>query len=320
MEKLVSIMTMNNSSPSISIVLPCYNGATHLAASIESVISQTYKHWELIIVNDCSTDNSLDIMHEFEEKDSRIRIINNEQNLKLPASLNRGFSEAQGKYLTWTSHDNRMAPNMLEEMVAYMETHPDIGLVTANYAAYSLSSGEHLYDVSMPDPQKNLPRFNTICYAFMYRREVMETIGGYDEHLFLIEDYEYWIRIWLNFKIGKIDKVLYYTGVGDTTLTMSRKKEIAQKLLEVRLMYFDDFSKALADNSIQQRDYHISIADELLFLKRVKFCLKCACHNPIQFGAYYYFWHAPKKLIRDYSIYKKFRFMLKKVFTYFAVL
>lgn len=295
----------------VSIILPCYNGATHLAASIESCIAQTYQNWELIVVNDCSTDDSLRIMREYERQDPRIHVVNNDRNLKLPASLNRGFSVAKGRYLTWTSHDNRMAPNMLEEMVAYMETHPDIGLVTANYAAYSLSSGEHLYDVSMPDPQKNLPRFNTICYAFMYRREVMETVGGYDENLFLIEDYEYWVRIWLQFKTGKIDKVLYYTGVGDTTLTMSRKKEIAQKLLEVRLMYFDDFSKALESTPNQQREYFISIADELPITKRFMFCCKCSLKNPIYFGVYYYLWYAPKRYLKRFDSYKTIRSLIK---------
>lgn len=296
----------------VSIVLPCYNGSSHLAASIESVISQTYQDWELIIVNDCSKDNSLEIMNEYAAKDTRIKVINNEKNLKLPGALNKGFSEAKGRYLTWTSHDNRMAPTMVEEMVAYLDSHPEVGLVTANYAAFSLSTGEHLYDVSMPDPQKNLPRFNTICYAFMYRREVMETVGGYDENLFLIEDYEYWVRIWLQFKMGKIDKVLYYTGVGDTTLTMSRKKEIAQKLLEVRLMYFDDFSKALESTPNQQREYFISIADELSIMKRFMFCCKCSLKNPIYFGVYYYLWYAPKRFCKRFEGYKRIRKLVKR--------
>lgn len=296
----------------VSIVLPCYNGAWQLAASIESCIAQTYQNWELIVVNDCSTDDSLRIMREYEQQEPRIRVVNNERNLKLPASLNRGFAEAKGRYLTWTSHDNRMAPTMVEEMVAYLDSHPEIGLVTANYSAFSLSTGEYLYDVSMPEPQRNLPRFNTICYAFMYRREVMETVGGYDEHLFLIEDYEYWVRIWLNFKIGKIDQVLYYTGVGDTTLTMSRKKEIAQKLLEVRLMYFDDFSKALASTPKQQREYFISIADELSIMKRFMFCCKCSLKNPIYFGAYYYLWYAPKRFCKRFEGYKRIRKLVKR--------
>ena len=71
-------------TPTVSIVLPCYNGAGFLAQSIDSVIAQTFTDWELIIVNDCSKDNSLEIMQQYAEKDSRIRIINNEVNLTYP--------------------------------------------------------------------------------------------------------------------------------------------------------------------------------------------------------------------------------------------
>lgn len=288
----------------VSIVLPCYNGADHLAASIESCIAQTYSNWELIIVNDCSTDDSLLIMCQYAQIDSRIRIINNERNLKLPASLNRGFADAKGQYLTWTSHDNRMAPTMLEEMVAYLEEHQDIGLVTANYAAFSLTTDEILYSVSHPDPQKNMPLYNTICYAFMYRSEVPDIIGGYDESLFLIEDYEYWIKTWLHFSIGKIDKVLYYTGVGDSTLTMSRKKEIAQKLLEVRLKYFSDFDKALSSTPSLRREYYVSIANELGLLRRLLFVAQCSFLGPISFGIYYWVVYSPKRFLKKFSFYK----------------
>lgn len=295
----------------VSIVLPCYNGADHLAASIESCIAQTYSNWELIIVNDCSKDNSLEIMKAYESKDSRIRVIDNEKNLKLPGALNRGFSETKGLYLTWTSHDNRMAPTMIEEMVSYFDAHPGIGLVTANYAAFSLTTGEQLYEVSMPDPQRNLPRFNTICYAFMYRREVLDKIGGYDESLFLIEDYEYWVRIWLHFPIGKIDKVLYYTGVGNTTLTMSRKKEVAKKLLEVRLLYFDDFTKALRDTPKELRNYLIAIADELGFVRRITFLLKSVSIASLRLLVYYICWHTPKRWMKRFGVYSTLKKIVK---------
>ena len=279
--------------PTVTIVLPCYNGAGFLAQSIDSVIAQTFTDWELIIVNDCSKDNSLEIMQRYAEKDNRIRIINNEHNLKLPGALNRGFQEAKGKYLTWTSHDNRMGPTMLEEFVSYLDNNPDKGLVTACYAAFSLKNGETLYEVHHPDPQLHLPLFNCVCYAFMYRREVLETVGDYDTTLFLVEDYDYWVRIWLKYPIGKIYKVLYYTGVGDDTLTLSRKKEIAQKLVEMRLRYFDDFNRALAGHPELQRKFYISIADNLHDITRFKFIFQ----RGIAFATYYWCYLRPKKIL-----------------------
>lgn len=269
--------------PLVSIVLPCYNGADFLAQAIDSVVGQTYADWELILVNDCSTDNSLAIMQDYSARDNRIRIINNEHNLKLPGALNRGFCEASGKYLTWTSHDNRMDPTMLEEFVDYLDANPDKGLVTACYAAFSLNTGKQLYEVHHPDPQLYMPLFNTVCYAFMYRREVLETVGNYDTTLFLVEDYDYWVRIWQHYPIGKIYKVLYYTGVGDETLTLSRKKEIAEKLLEMRLRYFQEFDQALATHPELQQKLYISIADNLHGCQRWKF----VGHRRLGFIAYY---------------------------------
>lgn len=278
-------------NPTVSIVLPCYNGAGFLAQSIDSVISQTYTGWELILVNDCSKDNSLDIMQDYAAHDSRILIINNEHNLKLPGALNRGFQEARGKYLTWTSHDNRMAPTMLEEFVSYLDNNPNKGLVTACYAAFSLKTGEQLYEVHHPDPQLHLPLFNCVCYAFMYRREVLESVGDYDTTLFLVEDYDYWVRIWQKYPVGKIYKVLYYTGVGDDTLTLSRKKEIAQKLVEMRLRYFDSFNDALSSHPDLQRKFYISIADNLHGIPRLKFTFQ----RGMSFAARYWCYLRPKK-------------------------
>jgi glycosyltransferase involved in cell wall biosynthesis len=113
----------------ISVIMPVYNGEKYLRQSIESVIQQTYKDWELIIVNDCSIDNSRNIMQSYADTDSRIRIVDNGSNLKLPMSLNAGFRQAKGKYLTWTSDDNLYKPNALEELSRYLDYNSEIGLV-----------------------------------------------------------------------------------------------------------------------------------------------------------------------------------------------
>ena len=176
----------------VSVIMPVYNGEKYLKQSIESVIQQTYKDWELIIVNDCSTDNSRNIMQSYADTDSRIRIVDNGSNLKLPRSLNAGFREARGKYLTWTSDDNMYRSDALEELLYYLECNPEIGLV------YS--------DMDVVDDSLNFLReqclgMNMLCYgdcvgaSFMYRKEVIDKVGEYDPDMFLVEDYEYWIRI-----------------------------------------------------------------------------------------------------------------------------
>ena len=118
--------------PKVSIILPVYKGANYLAQSIESVITQTYENWELIIVDDNSPDDSFQIAQTHAKKDNRIKAYKNEKNLMLPGNLNAGFGHATGTYYTWTSHDNAYLPDALEKMVAYLEKTPACTLVYAD--------------------------------------------------------------------------------------------------------------------------------------------------------------------------------------------
>ena len=119
--------------PKVSIIIPTYNGEKYIKESIESVLNQTYNDWELIIVNDSSTDNTLSILKDYEQKDGRIKVITNKTNLKLPASLNVGFSYASGEYYTWTSDDNMYKSDAIEKMVNYLDSNQSCDLVSFNF-------------------------------------------------------------------------------------------------------------------------------------------------------------------------------------------
>ena len=115
----------------VSIVLPVYNGADMLRESLDSILAQTYTNFELIAINDGSTDNSGEILEEYATRDQRIRVVHQE-NQKLPRALSRGFLLAQGEFLTWTSHDNRMKLDCLQKLVACLHRHPNWNMVYAN--------------------------------------------------------------------------------------------------------------------------------------------------------------------------------------------
>ena len=101
----------------VSVVLPTYNGSKWLSQSIDSILKQTYRNLELIIVDDASTDSTPELIMSFASRDPRIRIISHKSNKKLPQSLNDGFAIANGDYFTWTSDDNWYEPTAIEEMV-----------------------------------------------------------------------------------------------------------------------------------------------------------------------------------------------------------
>ena len=112
---------MTNHCPLVSIILPVYNGQKYLRQAMASCLGQTYKNIELIVVDDCSTDSTPEIVRSF--TDSRVRYIRNEQNQRLPRSLNIGFAQARGEFFTWTSDDNYYRPEAIGRMVEYLQTH-----------------------------------------------------------------------------------------------------------------------------------------------------------------------------------------------------
>lgn len=220
----------------ISIVLPVYNGERFLAEAIESVLKQTYKNFELIIVDDCSTDRTGEIAKHYMNRDSRIKLIRNETNQKLPKSLNIGFEMAKGKYYTWTSDDNKYKANALETMYQQMEEHPEYGLLYANME-YINEYDEVIG--SLCSCEQDIYLYNCVGACFLYRAECQKKLGGYDENRFLVEDYEYWLRISQYYEIGHIDMVLYQYRYHGKSLTTSRTKEIGRQLLNLKIDYFD---------------------------------------------------------------------------------
>ncbi len=222
--------------PKITIVLPTYNGQQYIRKSIESIINQTFKDWELIIVNDCSVDDTSTIINKYAELDTRIRIINNDKNKKLPQSLNIGFSYARGEYYTWTSDDNMYLPDALWEMNEYLDRNMQEVMVCTGYTIID-SEGKKLYD-SSPYDKDYMYVHNRVGACFLYRREIAKTIGMYNPNSFLVEDYEYWLRILFKYKsIGNINENLYLYRIHEKSLSENRKKDINEQLLIIRKQY-----------------------------------------------------------------------------------
>ena len=209
----------------VSVILPTYNGSDFIRKSINSVLSQSYSDLELIIVDDHSTDDTPAIADEIAETDSRIRVIHNKTNKKLPASLNVGFSYARGDYLTWTSDDNYFAPEAIKKMVNVLENDSNVDIVYADYDLIDVG-GNIVGDVCHRE-HTNIYEENIVGACFLYRRAVQEKLKGYDETLFLAEDYDFWLRAKKYFNYMPLYEKLYYYRVHGKSLTGSRMAEIA---------------------------------------------------------------------------------------------
>lgn len=113
----------------ISIVVTSYNYEKYLKDTINSIINQTYQNWEMIVVDDASTDSSVEIIQEFTQKDDRIMLIRNEQNLGLAKSLQKGVNAASGEWIAFLESDDMYAPDNLEKKAEIISQYPDIALI-----------------------------------------------------------------------------------------------------------------------------------------------------------------------------------------------
>src|SRR5438093_2584566 len=122
-----------HSQPLVSVVTPVYNGKKYLTECIESVLAQTYQNWEYIIVNNCSTDRSLEIAQSYAEKDARIRINNNQEFVGREANENIAFRQISpdSKYCKMVHADDWLFPECIARMVAVAETNPTVGIIGA---------------------------------------------------------------------------------------------------------------------------------------------------------------------------------------------
>ena len=206
---------MTNDRVRVSIILPTHNGTQYLYESIAGCLNQSYGNIELIIVDDCSTEDISHITNRF--NDLRMRVIRNDNNLGLPASLNAGFDASTGDYLTWTSDDNYYDPDAVKVMSERLDGNPGIDFVYCNYTF--IDSEGRIGDAIQTGKPEELDLQNCIGPCFLYRRKVYEVVGDYDLNCTLAEDYDYWLRIRKRFTMEKIDDYRYFFRLHESSLT-----------------------------------------------------------------------------------------------------
>jgi polysaccharide pyruvyl transferase CsaB len=240
----------------VSIILPVYNGADYVRESIESVLGQTYPDWELIAVDDGSTDATPQILDDYATRDSRVRVIH-QPNQRLPSALNTGFRAAAGEFLTWTSSDNRLKPDYLACMLDCLRRHPEWDMAYANmdiigedgqplvnsgwYSGYQTPPGSEHIALPVDPSELNMVANNYVGAAFMYSNRVYYLLGDYSPLRFGAEDYDYWMRVNALFNLCHADfaEQVYEYRFHSTSLT-ARDEELGISRRREALMVFED--------------------------------------------------------------------------------
>ena len=184
--------------PKVTVLLAVYNGEPYLGETIRSVLDQTWSDFEFLIVDDGSTDGTVDIVESY--ADTRIRLLRNEQNIGLARSLNRGLRQARGEYLARQDADDLSEPRRLEYQTAFLDARPDVALVGSWYTEMS-ADGRTIAKRQLPCEYTAI-RWALLFFcpfvhsAVMFRRALITTTAGeYDESLSYSLDYQLWARV-----------------------------------------------------------------------------------------------------------------------------
>lgn len=200
----------------ISIGIPIYNAEAYLADAIKSVLAQTYPYWELILVDDGSNDNSLQIAQEFATKDKRIRVVFDGLNKKLPSRLNQIIKEAKYDYIARMDADDIIATNRFEKQIEFLRNNPNFDLVSTGLL--SLKNNLDLVGYRIPCSSKHITLNDAvlgttgIIHASIMAKKSWYFRNLYNEKNRLAEDYELWLNAYLrnDLKVGFIEEPLYF--------------------------------------------------------------------------------------------------------------
>ena len=227
----------------VTVIIPTYNRADIIEKSIRSVLDQTYDDFTLIIVDDCSADNTEEVVGRF--GDDRIIYHRLSENKGAGGARNEGARLAETDYIAFQDSDDIWLPDKLEKQVKYMDEHPDAALV---YGKMKVISSEKTYEFPNESVSGDLEgdifswllRRNSIGTPVMFiRKKSFDEVGGFDTSLRCLEDWEFAIRFSKKFKIGYIDEVLIdsYLSEGGVSRNIGAYYETRCRILA---MYKDE--------------------------------------------------------------------------------
>lgn len=226
-------------TPLVSIIMPVFNGEKFLREAIDSLLRQTYGNWELLAVNDGSTDKSRDIILSY--TDSRIQLIENEHNIGIIGTKNRAIDLAKGKYIATLDADDVALPTRIEKQVAYLEANPHCGLCATLHQEIDETGQKGLVSIFPTEPadvKSYLLIANCICHSSTMLRADLYKANKYDDAFYVAEDFELWDRICRTHSAVNLPEILTYYRVHGGNISITKKERMFEtvKLLSQRIL------------------------------------------------------------------------------------
>jgi glycosyltransferase involved in cell wall biosynthesis len=235
---------MNKNGVKVTVLMSVYNSQDYLDDAIKSILTQTYKNFEFLIIDDGSTDDSLKIINSY--KDKRIRVVSRE-NKGLVYSLNQGLKLAKGEFIARQDSDDISLPHRLEKEIVFLENNDNIGMVGSNYTIIN-TQGKKLVTTNVFTHPNDLKLAQIACNQFghgsvMMRKKTVLKCGGYDSRVGHVEDYHLWNRISRVADIANIEEPLYLYRTNPEGITQQNHELQIQQTFKVRDESFEYFLK-----------------------------------------------------------------------------
>jgi glycosyltransferase EpsE len=198
----------------VSVIMGVYNQGDEVGRAIASIQQQTYPHWDLVIVDDGSSDHTGEVLHGLSEQDVRLKVLRNPRNLGLAASLNRALSSAAGQLIARMDSDDVSFPERLSRQVAFLADHPEVDVLGAGAIEVDCK-GRVLGAIKQRelhvDLAANIYRENPFIHpTVMARARFFAELGGYNEKSRRAEDYDLWLRGYRCFRYHNLQTPLIY--------------------------------------------------------------------------------------------------------------
>ncbi len=239
-----------NALPAVTVLMPVFNAESFLPEAIESILKQTFSDFELLMINDCSTDRSVEIINSY--KDSRIRLVSNEKNIKLIATLNKGLEIARGKYIARMDADDISHRERIEKQVRFMESHPDVGLCSCWFETFGNGNKIVNYPEHNDDIRIMLLYQSPFCHAsVVYRTEVLRKIDfRYSTDFIHAEDLEAWVTLAGVTRIANVPEVLYRVRMHHSSVSSVHSNIQQENTLKALRIQFEKIGLNVSDSEI----------------------------------------------------------------------
>jgi len=246
------------SNPKISVLMPAYNAEKYIAEAIKSILNQTFKNFEFIIIDDCSTDGTHSIIQKYAEKDNRIIVLRNEKNFKLSRTLNEGIKIAKADYIVRMDADDISIVNRLWRQIDYMERNSEIGISGGTMQIINKNGtivGGRKYHLIDSEIRKYIFRYSPFSHpSIIIRKSILRKVGYYDSEYNPAEDYELYFRVGQYSKFGNLPDVLLKYRIIPKSMTTGLTKKMELKTLKIR------------KKAVKEYGYRMSLIDKIYWV------------------------------------------------------